>query len=75
MKQIITFQVSGWWALEKPDTKKQKERGEVQLLLLLPLLKPLLLFLILLLAGTPHHDPEHRERPAADQPGAQVEED
>ena len=23
--------VSGWWSLEKPDTRRQKDRGEIRL--------------------------------------------
>ena len=31
MKNLPASGVSGWWNLEKPDTKKQKDRGEIHL--------------------------------------------
>jgi len=33
LKNIPASGVSGWWPLEKPDARKQKERGEVRLTL------------------------------------------
>ena len=30
-KDSLCHQVSGWWNLEKPETKKQKARGEIHL--------------------------------------------
>lgn len=35
LKNIPASGVSGWWNLEKPETKKQKQRGEVHLTLTL----------------------------------------
>lgn len=35
LKNIPASGVSGWWNLEKPETKKQKERGEIHLSLTL----------------------------------------
>ncbi|XP_023347042.1 protein unc-13 homolog 4B, partial [Eurytemora carolleeae] len=35
LKSIPASGVSGWWNLEKPETRKQKERGEVRLTLTL----------------------------------------
>ena len=31
MKNLPASGVSGWWNLEKPDTRKQKDRGEIHL--------------------------------------------
>ena len=31
MKILPASGVSGWWNLEKPDTRKQKDRGEIHL--------------------------------------------
>ena len=31
LKNIPASGVSGWWNLEKPETKKQKARGEIHL--------------------------------------------
>ena len=35
LKNIPASGVSGWWNLEKPETRKQKERGEIHLSLTL----------------------------------------
>ena len=35
LKNIPASGVSGWWNLEKPETKKQKDRGEIHLSLTL----------------------------------------